>query len=207
MRAQPPRCASKITARLTISSTGTPDGPNIGPPIIFVRSTPHSRHLRRPSRYVAPSRFSANGVVLHCEIIAHYTFSCPAHWARSRRSASRAPRSSRRPRTRHVPRSRTRDETRTASTYRCEPPSLRWDVAADGPPPAPAAEELKTLERFFGAAGSAALAPEDEIVGELLQAHCALARASWVARTLAGKGDAAHALGVGVRAAHEAALE
>ena len=49
-----------------------------------------------------------------------------------------------------------------------------WDVAADGPPPAPAAEELKTLERFFGAAGSAALAPEDEIVGELLQAHCAL---------------------------------
>ena len=62
-----------------------------------------------------------------------------------------------------------------------------WDVAADGPPPAPAAEELKTLERFFGAAGSAALAPEDEIVGELLQAHCALARASWVARALAGK--------------------
>ena len=112
----------KITARLTISSMGTPDGPIIGPPIIFSRSTPHSRHLRRPSRHVAPSRISANGVVLHCEIIAHYTFSCPAHWARSRRSASRAPRSSRRPRTRHVPRSRTRDETRTASTYRCEPP-------------------------------------------------------------------------------------
>ena len=94
----------------------------IGPPIIFSRSTPHSRHLRRPSRHVAPSRISANGVVLHCEIIAHYTFPCPAHWARSRRSASIAPRSSRRPRTRHVPRSRTRDETRTASTYRCEPP-------------------------------------------------------------------------------------
>ena len=101
---------------------GIRTGPSIDPVIIFARSTPHSRHLRRPSRHVAPSRISANGVVLHCEIIAHYTFPCPAHWARSRRSASIAPRSSRRPRTRHVPRSRTRDETRTASTYRCEPP-------------------------------------------------------------------------------------
>ena len=111
--------SSTVGAQVT---RGIRTGPSIDPVIIFARSTPHSRHLRRPSRHVAPSRISANGVVLHCEIIAHYTFPCPAHWARSRRSASRAPRSSRRPRTRHVPRSRTRDETRTASTYRCEPP-------------------------------------------------------------------------------------
>ena len=122
-------CASSA-AQMRIEDHGAPhhliDGnsrrPNYRTPNNFSRSTPHSRHLRRPSRHVAPSRISANGVVLHCEIIAHYTFPCPAHWARSRRSASIAPRSSRRPRTRHVPRSRTRDETRTASTYRCEPP-------------------------------------------------------------------------------------
>ena len=122
-------CTISASKKLIASSTvggqvmcGIRTGPSIDPVIIFARSTPHSRHLRRPSRHVAPSRISANGVVLHCEIIAHYTFSCPAHWARSRRSASRAPRSSRRPRTRYVSRSRTRDETRTASTYRCEPP-------------------------------------------------------------------------------------
>ena len=66
---------------------GIRTGPSIDLVIIFARSSPHSRHLRRPSRHVAPSRISANGVVFHCEIIAHYTFSCPAHWATSRRSA------------------------------------------------------------------------------------------------------------------------
>ena len=87
-------CTISASKKLIASSTvgaqvmcGIRTGPSIDPVIIFARSSPHSRHLRRPSRHVAPSRISANGVVLHCEIIAHYTFSCPAHWATSRRSA------------------------------------------------------------------------------------------------------------------------
>uniref|UniRef100_A0A7S0CYF8 PHD-type domain-containing protein n=1 Tax=Micromonas pusilla TaxID=38833 RepID=A0A7S0CYF8_MICPS len=81
-----------------------------------------------------------------------------------------------------------KEKASSSDLPRLDAAAPKWDVAADGPPPAPAAEELKKLERFFKDAESGeAFAPDDEIVGELLQAHAALARASWIARSLAAK--------------------
>ena len=52
-----------------------------------VRPSVHSGRLRGPSGLGPTPRTGTHGVVLHCEIIAHYTFSCPAQWATSRRPA------------------------------------------------------------------------------------------------------------------------
>ena len=99
-----------------------------------------------------------------------------------------------------------KEKASSSDLIRLDAAAPKWDVAADGPPPAPAAEELKKLERFFRDAGSPeAFAPDDEIVGELLQAHAALARASWIARSLAAKAllRARDAGGAAERAARE----
>lgn len=53
-----------------------------------------------------------------------------------------------------------------------------------GPPPASMEDEMKTLKN---ASDLLKLTPDDEILGELLQAHVALAKASWITRTLASK--------------------
>ena len=53
-----------------------------------------------------------------------------------------------------------------------------------GPPAASMEETLLGLEK---AADLINMAPDDEIVGELLQAHAALAKTQWVTRTLAAK--------------------
>ena len=52
-----------------------------------VRPSVHSGRLRGPSGLGPTPRTGTHGVVLHFEIIAHYTFSCPAQWATSRRPA------------------------------------------------------------------------------------------------------------------------
>ena len=52
-----------------------------------VRPSVHSGRLRGLSGLGTTPRTGTHGVALHFEIIAHYTFSCPAQWATSRRPA------------------------------------------------------------------------------------------------------------------------
>ena len=63
------------------------------------------------------------------------------------------------------------------------------------PPPLEGVDAPPSMEEELAALASASdllsLAPDDEVVGELLQAHGALARALWITRTLAAKALAA----------------
>ena len=60
-------------------------------------------------------------------------------------------------------------------------PSATWE---EGEEPDSMEEELAKLDRATDLLG---LAPDDEVVGELLQAQAALARTLWITRTLAAK--------------------
>ena len=94
-----------------------------------VRPSVHSGRLRGPSGLGPAPRTGTHGVVLHCEIIAHYTFSCPAHRARSRRSASRARGAPCRSRTSllTVSKSRTAHVTRRPYQELLDLPSSKFD--------------------------------------------------------------------------------
>ena len=89
----------------------------------------HSGRLRGPSGLGPTPRTGTHGVVLHCEIIAHYTFSGPAHWATSRRSASRARGAPCRSRTSllTVSKSRTAHVTRRPYQELLDLPSSKFD--------------------------------------------------------------------------------
>ena len=94
-----------------------------------VRPSVHSGRLRGPSGLGPTPRTGTHGVVLHCEIIAHYTFSGPAHWATSRRSASRARGAPCRSRTSllTVSKSRTAHVTRRPYQELLDLPSSKFD--------------------------------------------------------------------------------
>ena len=94
-----------------------------------VRPSVHSGRLRGPSGLGPSPRAGTHGVALHCEIIAQYTFSGPAHWATSRRSASRARGAPCRSRTSllTVSKSRTAHVTRRSYQERLDLPSSKFD--------------------------------------------------------------------------------